>query len=97
MPTTVAALQAVLSADTGPFDKAMDRSESRTKSLAKTMRKAGLAGASLSSVNFSFRARNIAWLRAARISRSTPSLDSMWGSPLAANDRSRGESSRVPA
>jgi hypothetical protein len=43
--TTVARLQAVLSADTSDFDKAMGRSESRMSSVAKTAGKAGLAGA----------------------------------------------------
>lgn len=45
MSTTVARLEAVLSADTSDFDKAMGKSESRMGSLAKTAGKAGLAGA----------------------------------------------------
>jgi hypothetical protein len=43
--TTVAVLEAKLIADTRDFDKDMDKSDSKMGSLAKTMGKAGLAGA----------------------------------------------------
>ncbi len=45
MATTVARLQAVLAADTRDFDRAMDKSDSKMGGLAKTMGKAGVAGA----------------------------------------------------
>ncbi len=45
MATTVARLEAILSADTRDFDRAMGRSDSKMKGLAKTAGKAGVAGA----------------------------------------------------
>ena len=45
MATTVARLQAVLGADTGQFDRAMDQSEKRTRSFGSRLASVGKAGA----------------------------------------------------
>ena len=43
MATTVARLQAVLAADTGQFDKSMDKSEGRMRKLSGAAKLGGLA------------------------------------------------------
>ncbi len=70
MATTVARLEAILSADTGQFDKAMGRSEGRMRSAAKTAGKAGLAGAVLG-LGFAVKAGFSEFMEAERVTAQT--------------------------
>jgi hypothetical protein len=68
--TTVARLEAILSADTRQFDRAMDSSEGRMRSAAKTAGKAGLAGAVIG-LGFAVKAGFSEFMEAERVTAQT--------------------------
>jgi hypothetical protein len=68
--TTVARLEAILSADTRQFDRAMGQSESRMRSAAKTAGKAGLAGAVIG-LGFAVKAGFSEFMEAERVTAQT--------------------------